>query len=258
MFDRLIKFAKSVFGRPSPTPEDHPVRVLFIGNSYTHMNEMPEMVQKLADAAGLNAYIDKSAQSGASFKIHSERKEMYEAIQSRKWDYIILQGYSRELTHSEAHIDKATIPYLDKIVAFIRKHNPATRVLFYMTWGYESGFSERGEINTFEKMTDTIQDRYMYLSSVYDFPVSPVGCIWKHVKETTSIDLYADDRAHPSRKGSFLIANAFFEAIFGIPAPTGVSMIDLQEAEQIRESVKHVMKDRSRYLLDRMNVTPKK
>ncbi len=232
-----------------------PLNVLFIGNSYTHMNNMPSMFDKIAKDAGMNVNVEKCAQSGASFKVHSERPEVYESISKRKWDYIILQGYSRELTFEPSHIDTATVPYLNKIMDSIQKNNKCTNVLFYMTWGYEDGYHEREETDTYAKMTQRIEEGYRYLSDLYNAPVVPVGMVWKEVKESNTMDLYVKDRAHPSKYGSFLIASTFFQSIFGMQQGEDIGIVRERRAMKISAAVQDVLsKKRELYKLDRFQI----
>ncbi len=236
-----------------------PLKILFIGNSFTHMNDMPSMLQHMANKGGQNAIIEKNTQSGASFQVHSKREDMYEAINSRKWDYVILQGYSRELSHSKAHIDTATVPYIQQITDSIFANNQCTNVLFYMTWGYENGFLDREEINTYEKMADSIEVGYRYIGEKFNFPIVPVGMVWKHVKGISSIDLYALDRAHPSKDGSYLIATTFYNAIFDESNEhVFTNTISANYAETIkREAKNYVSTHRQKYHLERNKITVK-
>ena len=217
MFKGILTGMLSFFGWSSANAQIDSLKILFIGNSYTHMNDMPGIFKKIAVKAGQPVIVEKNTQSGASFHVHSERADMYEAIRKRKWDYVVLQGFSRELATSKEEIDTATIPYLTKITDSIYANNPCTNILFYMTWGYDNGFEEKEETNTFEKMADTIRNGYKYLGELFSVPVVPVGMVWKEVKANTEIDLYAEDRAHPSKNGSYLVASTFYTAIFNEP-----------------------------------------
>ncbi len=245
-------FLSLFFGSNAQAKSVEPLKVLFIGNSYTHMNEMPKIFQKMADEAGKNVIVERNTQSGASFKVHSERSDMYVAIKKRKWDYIVLQGYSRELSHSVETIDTASIPYIQKITDSIYANNPCTNVLFYMTWGYENGYLEREEVNTYEKMAERIEAGYRYLGRRFDVPVVPVGMVWKEVKESSNIDLYAPDRAHPSKKGSYLIASTFYNALFGESNErVYTSTINGEDANIIKQAAaKVVTTNRDKYKLD--------
>lgn len=208
----VMAFFCSIFSSKAATPE--PMNILFIGNSYTHMNNMPGIFEKIAIKAGKNVHVEKNTQSGASFKVHAGRKDMYTAINSRKWDYVVLQGFSREFTHKPEYIDTATMPFLTQITDSIYKNNSCTNVMFYMTWGYENGFDEDPAVDSFNKMADSISRGYQYVADIFNVPIVPVGKVWKLVKAKNVMDLYAPDRAHPSINGSFLIASTFYEAIF--------------------------------------------
>jgi hypothetical protein len=191
------------------------MNILFIGNSYTHMNDMPKLFGKLAKAKGYEVNVEKTTQSGASFQVHTTRIDLWDKIKSKQWDYIVLQGYSRELSEPLSQIDTATLPYIQRIVDSVRSNNPCTQLLLYMTWGYKNGFLDREEVDTYSKMTEKISSGYRYISDVLNIPIVPVGQVWKEViAQYPSIELYDLDQAHPSKKGSYVTACAFYAAIF--------------------------------------------
>jgi PKD domain/Domain of unknown function (DUF4886) len=233
--------------------EPHALKILFIGNSYTHMNGMPGIFEYLAKKSGKNVLVDKNTLSGASFHEHSERADMYEAIRREKWDYIILQGFSRELSFSREYIDTATVPYVRQITDSVYLNNSCTNILLYMTWGYEEGFDEREETNTYEKMTNAIEYGYSYLGQLFNLPIVPVGMVWRDVKSNSKIDLYYTDRAHPSKKGSYLIASTFYGAIF----PESIDelytkTIRNKHGKFIKQTVQYYLENnRERYNLNR-------
>ena len=121
-----------------------------------------------------------------------------------------------------------------------------------MTWGYEDGYHEREETNSYLKMAHKIEEGYRYLSDVYNVPAVPVGMVWKEVKATNSMDLYAKDRAHPSKEGSYLVASTFFESIFGFQQNENIGLIKERRARTIREAVSDVVTEkRELYKLNR-------
>jgi hypothetical protein len=192
----------------------YPMNVLFIGNSYTHMNKMPDLVGKMAASKGYIVNVEMNAKSSHTFKMHSERPELFEHIKKKSWDYVVLQGFSRELSFEPEHIDTASIPYLNKIVDSIYANNPCTTILLYMTWGYKEGFPERPEIDTHEKMANSVRRGYQYISAIYDFPIVPVGDVFSLALKKTDLSLYEQDQQHPTFYGSYLIASTFYSAIF--------------------------------------------
>jgi len=219
------------------------LNVLFIGNSYTHMNNMPGIFDKIAKAKGKLVHVEKNTQSGASFQVHSTRLDLFRTINSKHWDFIVLQGYSRELTYSPSHIDSASVPFINQIIDSIKLNNSCTNLLLYNTWGYKFGFIEREEVNTYEKMQDSINARYLYLSKKYNIPIVPVGMVWKNVlKLNPQLNLYNEDKEHPNKIGSYLVACTFYAAIFK-DSPEGVitSTISSKHAKLVqKEAYKYV------------------
>lgn len=192
-----------------------PMNVLFIGNSFTHMNKMPVIFDKIAKSRGVKLNVEMSAKSGHSFRMHCDRPELFKAIKSKKWDYIVLQGFSRELSQAPAYIDTASVPFIGEILDSIYTSNSCTNVLLYMTWGYKDGFVEREEINTNKSMSDSIRVGYEYVSDLFGLPMVSVGPVWSTFRELNNeIELYAADLHHPSFAGSYLTACSFYAAIF--------------------------------------------
>lgn len=193
----------------------HPMNVLFIGNSFTHMNSMPLMFERLAISKSIKINVLMSAKSNHTFEMHSERPDLYEDISKAKWDYVVLQGFSRELSYGTEHIDTAVIPYFQKIVDTLYKNNPCVKLLLYMTWGYENGYAYMNEIGTYEEMSEAIESGYRYLANKYNIAIVPVGDVWKEIrKDYPEYGLYQKDQHHPSKIGSYLVASSFYSAIF--------------------------------------------
>jgi hypothetical protein len=236
------------------------MRVLFVGNSYTHYNNMPKIFKDLANSKNINVDVHMSAKSSHTFQMHSERADLYRDIRREKWDYVVLQGFSRELSTDIGTIDTMVIPYVKRIVDSIYHQNPCTTILLYETWGYEQGFPEDSVNMSFQLMNDHIHQGYLYLSKLFDFPIVPVGKVWETVKENNlSIQLYQDDLQHPSKYGSYLAACSFYAAIFKQnPNTTFTDGISPESAKYIQNtSFSIVDQNMTRYLLNRNMVNVK-
>jgi hypothetical protein len=229
------------------------LNILFVGNSYTHMNEMPFIFDKIAKSKGKSVHIEMNTRSGSSFNIHTTRPDLFESIKSRSWDFIVLQGYSRELSYDSDYLDTATMPYIKQILDSIFLNDSCTNVLLYMTWGYKEGFDEREQIDTYEKMADKIADGYQYLSDSLKVALVPVGMVWKNIrKKYPEIELYDADKAHPSKVGSYLSACSFYAAIFN-ESPEGAitSTISNEIAPIIQKmAASYVLENFNRYKLN--------
>jgi hypothetical protein len=190
-------------------------KVLFIGNSYTYRNEMPDIFEHISISMGKKVYVQSCTQGKATLLIQSQRSAVYSAIREQKWDYIIIQGSSRDFIENEEHIEGITLPALEKILKAVKKNHRRSKTLFYMTWGYRNGYKPNEETDTYEKMTLKIRDGYLDLMERYRFGVVPVGIAWKDSRRKRSdVVLYVKDGAHPSLKGSYLAACCFYSAIF--------------------------------------------
>lgn len=215
MLRRFFKVLVAFFCGSSAVAEIQPMNVLFIGNSFTHMNGMPQMFEKIATSKSIKINVVMSAKSNHTFKMHSERADLYEDIKKHKWDYVVIQGFSRELSYGPEHIDTASVPYFNQIVDSIYANNPCVKILLYMTWGYENGYVYKDELGTYEEMSEAIEQGYRYLGSLYDLPIVPVGNVWKEIRKNfPDMDLYQDDEHHPTKLGSYVVACSFYAAIF--------------------------------------------
>ena len=210
--------------------------ILFIGNSYTHYNDMPVIFNELAVEKGYSVNVEMSAKSNHTCKMHCERDELFEKIKSKKWDYVIIQGFSRELCHSPEYLDTSFVPYFNRIIDSVYSNYSCTNVLLYMTWGYNNGIHDNEECDNFIKMGDQIVKGYKYIADLYSLPVVPVGMVWRSIHLShPEYPLYNVDDMHPSETGSFLIATTFFSSIFkALPSDSSNYKIDVKIAKVIK------------------------
>ncbi len=227
--------------------------VLFIGNSYTFHNDMPDIFKKIANSFDRAVIVDTVVMGGKNLKYHSEQAITYETIRKHKWDYVVLQGHSDEFAQPESVANTVTFPAVRKIMDSIKANNSCSQVLFYMTWAYESGNPNWDKINTYTKMQDMVASGYLRMSNEFNVPVSPVGRVWAEVRQMdASINLYSEDLKHPSLAGSYLSACTFFTSIFGASPQGNHSLVDLPvDQKKIIEgfAAKTVLFNMSKYRL---------
>lgn len=230
------------------------MNVLFIGNSYTHYNNMPKIFEHLAKSKGKNVYADSIAVSGSTLKGHTERATTWKKMKARKWDVVFVQGFSRELAQDSVTVATETIPYAKMLIDSVQKYNPCANIYFYMTWGYSDGYSIEEYNNTYEKMQENIRRGYFQMSRTLHFPIAPVGMVWQQVRaQYPDINLYRDDKEHPNNSGSFVAACTFYASIFmespvGGTAPSRVSESVIGPIERVAEKV--VLNNLETYNLD--------
>ena len=192
-----------------------PVRVLFIGNSFSFSNDMPSIVKNLAQAQGKKVVTQANLVSGQCFKGHAQDDSTHKLIRQANYDYVVLQGYSREFTHSYDSIAQASLPYVKQLMDSIHKYAPQAIPIFYMTWGYKNGTTLPTPFDNFDDMNTIVQQRYEKLAQHYSCWVAPVGAAWATVyHDYPDINLYSSDNYHPSLAGSYLAACTFYSMIF--------------------------------------------
>lgn len=210
----IIIIASSLFAMNITAQEE--TSVLFIGNSFTFMNNMPTMFRDISISKGKNVYVDSIVEGGKDLNYHSSQALTYEKIKSRKWDYVVLQGHSNEFAQPDSRVDKSTLPFAEKLVDSIRNNSPCTQLILYMTWAYKNGNSKWSPIASYDSMQYRIKLQYLRFADLLDAKISPVGEVWKNVRTNYSgINLYDPDNQHPSEVGSYLSACTHFTTIFG-------------------------------------------
>lgn len=194
-------------------------KVLFIGNSYTAANNLPLLVENMANNTGDVFIYDANTPGGYRLMNHASNANTLNKIDSDDWDYVVLQAQSQETSLSQTQIQNEVYPYATSLSYAIRANNECSQPLFYMTWGRENGDGSNCQslpwVCTYEGMDDVISDTYMYMTNDNDAEVSPVGAVWRYIRENhPSIDLYSSDSSHPSLAGSYAAACAFYTMIY--------------------------------------------
>ena len=193
-------------------------RVLFIGNSYTAANSLPTMVAALASSANQSLICSQQTLGGATFYQHAQSNATYTKLASQSWDYVVLQAQSQEPSFPFGQFQWQTLPYAIELVDSIRSLAPCAQPVFFRTWGRENGDQANcaafPPLCTYEGMDSMLHRHYSLMADTTDAYLSPVGSVWKHIRDTDStINLYTSDGSHPSLAGTYAAACTFFTMI---------------------------------------------
>ena len=221
-------------GGAAPTcgPDGSCPRVLFIGNSYTYVNDLPGTFASLAQSGGHTIETGMLASGGATLAEHLSDSATGTMLDSRKWDVVVLQEQS-EIPSVEASREYSMYPALRSLVAGVRDRH-ATPMLF-MTWAHRDGLPEAG-MPDYESMQGSIDKGYLSISAELGAAVAPVGYTWFILRrQSPDIELWQSDGSHPTSAGTYLAACIFYAAIFrqspealaftdGLPAATAETL----------------------------------
>ena len=194
-------------------------RILFLGNSYTHTNDLPSMISNLAESQGKSIYHESKTPGGTWFSGHFNDESTRNKIAQGNWDIIVLQGQSQEVAFPDGQFDFQVYPYAKALDSLSKAHNPQVRVVFYMTWGYRYGDPMNcpyfEPFCTFEGMGNRLKDNYLKMARDFSSEVSPVGAAWmESIATDSTIVLHSSDNSHPNVNGTYLAACCFYETIF--------------------------------------------
>ena len=225
-------------------------QVLFIGNSYIGYNNLATMVENVAASAGYSFSNSSLTPGGATLYQHSQNTSTYNQMGSKNWDYVVIQAQSQEPSFPNNQVATQTLPYADQLVDSIRSIVPCAQPTFFRTWGRENGDQWNcpyfPPLCTYEGMDSLLHLRYRMMADSNDAYLSPVGSVWKYIRDTDStIALYTSDGSHPSLAGSYVAACTFF-TIFTRSNPLNITFdanLDTAIASTIREATKLVVYD---------------
>ncbi|MCQ2285768.1 MAG: T9SS type A sorting domain-containing protein [Bacteroidales bacterium] len=194
-------------------------KVLFIGNSYTAVNDLPLVISKLAESAGDTIIYSSNTPGGCSFMQHLSNATTKSLIQQGGWDYVVLQAQSQEPSFPDDQFMNETYPYGRQLAEMVYQYNPTAKVVFYMTWGRKNGDAYNcpffPPLCTYEGMDSLLYLRYMMMAEDFGGWVSPVGALWHYLRDNNpEIELYSSDESHPSLAGTYAAACSFYAVLF--------------------------------------------
>jgi hypothetical protein len=186
-------------------------RVLFIGNSYTFVNDLPNTFAKLARSGGHKVEVGMSAQGGWTLKDHLQSPETLSLLNSARWNFVVLQEQS-QIPSVQQFRNQEMVPAARQLVQKI-KDIGATPV-FFISWAHRNGWAENG-MTTYESMQSQITAGYLEIARELNAPVASVGLAWSiAVKEHPELSLWQEDGSHPTGTGTYLAACVFYAVIF--------------------------------------------
>ncbi|MFM6947002.1 MAG: DUF4886 domain-containing protein [Flavobacteriales bacterium] len=240
---RTISLFGFLFILCNPFLAQDTLRTLFIGNSYTAVNNLPQMISDVATAQGDVLIFQNNTPGGQTFQMHANNTLNYQLMHAQDWDYVVLQGQSQEPSFPTAQVNSQTLPYALQLADSVNSILPCAQVNFYMTWGRQNGDPQWDSISTFEGMNTRLRAAYLRFADSANAGVSPVGVAWKYVRDNyPAINLYQQDGSHPSMEGSYLAACVFYSSLFqksciGNNFNPGISQADADILQQVASTI---------------------
>ncbi len=196
-----------------------PKKVLFIGNSYTYVNDLPQMIKDIALSFGDSIVKAQNTPGGYQLVQHASNSTTLSLINAQDWDFVVLQEQSQKPAFSPAQVQSDVYPYAKALNDSIKANYSCTETVFYMTWGRKNGDASNcaayPPICTYNGMQQRLRESYMEMADSNKATVAPVGVAWKNVRDSfPTIELYQPDESHPSLHGTYLAACVFYCTLF--------------------------------------------
>ncbi|HAW53190.1 MAG TPA: hypothetical protein DCX54_12830 [Flavobacteriales bacterium] len=225
-------------------------QVLFLGNSYTYVNNMPQIVVDFASSVGDSMVFESNTPGGYTLQGHASNPTSTGKIRQGNWDFVVLQEQSQLPSFPISQVEQDVFPFARQLDSLIDVFNPCSETIFYMTWGRKNGDASNcaswPPVCTYEGMDSLLRLRYIMMADSNDESISPVGAVWRYIRQNyPGINLYQADESHPSAAGSYAAACSFYTAIFK-KDPTLSSYaytLNSTDAASIRNAAKIVVFD---------------
>lgn len=205
------------------------IKVLFLGNSFTYMYDIPALFENMADNAGISVLVEEYTQPGIAvgdwtgFNGHTTDAAAQAKINSQDWDFVIVQdnlgGWVYEYIPSV--IGNSNVDLYNQIKA----NNSCTEIVYFAGWGPVGGVPGAtssgidNTINCIERIHDNIV--YFNDASGANEIVCPLGKSWiESMQQMPGVNLYYSDQVHPSLEGSYLAAATLFGSVFKVDVNT--------------------------------------
>lgn len=218
---------------PAPGGETAPIaplKVLFIGNSYTYVNDLPDSFRSLALSAGATSVaVDSVTQGGATLEVMWGTNAPAR-IAEGGWTHVVLQGQSVEPCYDPATF----LQYAGKFAAAVKAVGAVP--VFYETWPRKSGdalYAESWSGGSPAGMQACLHDNYAKAAADAGGVMAPAGDAWMTaLSQRTDLVLHQADGSHPTPLGTYLTAAVMLSVLAHAPAsqavwaPTGVTNFD--------------------------------
>lgn len=192
---------------------DKKLRILFVGNSYTSRNQLPQVAfTEVAQAAGYEVDVTSITRGGYRLCRFADPENEHgirlrQAATGVHYDCAVLQEQSLTPITDEA----VFLQGVEDVKALIS----ADRFVLYATWGRNDESEDLAALGlTREEMTEKLSAAYHKAGKLYGMRVAEAGkAFLEYSLAHNKDDLYDPDNSHPSAIGSAVAAKAIFAQV---------------------------------------------
>ena len=252
-FAPMSWLAAFLFATLSTFAED-PQRVLFIGNSYTSVNKLPEVLLEVVKSSGRRAPVVKSSTPGGrTLKQHLAIAGSMKLVDEGGWDVVVLQGQSQEpaIAETDETVRKEFQESAAELCRRVRAKSPKAKIFFYETWARHPDYwtmpGKKGpDVGANPKEMQTrLRKWYGVVAKDNGATFVPCGDAWElNYASAEAVRLHTKDTSHPEFVGTYLNALIFFGKVYDVkaPAPKWSGKLDEAQAKLMQGFAAKVLK----------------
>lgn len=187
-----------------------PIRVLFVGNSFTYFYNLPQLVAAMAESQGKEVITRQSTVGGSNLGQHWRKERgtrTMDLLVTENWDFVVFNNHSTSPIDKQDEFDE----YGRKFAELVK--SKGAQPVFMQTWAYKSN----------PMMQTQITAAYDKLAIETGSLLVPAGLLIQQVRQwRPDMDMFFDDK-HPSSNATYLLGLAFYrfftnDSLDGIPS----------------------------------------
>ncbi len=181
------------------TYPDGLTRVLFIGNSFTYVEDVPGMLVAIARQDGDTTFRTTTiAFADAALEDHWHEGSARQALERSKWEYVVMQQGPSSLPASQQHLSYWT----QQFTPLIRSAN--AKPVLYQVWPHISRPQD----------FPAVRQSYAGAAAAVSGVLAPAGAAWHvYLTTTNAVPLYASDGLHASKQGAYLASLVIYASV---------------------------------------------
>jgi hypothetical protein len=197
-------FAMVAISLPARSRDEPPLRVLFVGNSYLYVNDLPAQVERLAALRGRVVRTTLRAAPDYALVDHLHDRR-FDRVLAQPWDWVVLQQGPSASPQGCAELIASVRTIAERL------HGRSLRIALVAGWPASRNAS----------MSPAAERSYRDAAADVGACVMPVATAWRLARADDRVPtLYAADGLHATRMGTRLAALTVVDGLIGLaPAP---------------------------------------
>jgi hypothetical protein len=203
-------------------------RILFIGNSYTFINDG---LDKQLEGLAPTTETERIALGGYTLEKHWTDRNALQKIRDGKWDYVVLQEQSQAPVLNQQKFYEFARMFDEEI------RRSGARTILLMTW-------ERSDSKNWGVTTDGLAIAFATIGKELKVKVAPAGLAFARSLQTKPELTLCTPDGHPTVEGTYLAACVLYRKIFELN-PIGNPYSDKKISAETRTFLQQIAADSS-------------